>query len=400
MTASSNKDSLVFECYNDPELKRWTHLANANAWKGLLTVEEYAEREQLLGSSEISHKNKSSGAIAKYPKSYHWLGQKYFNLKDTSLPDNGQFSQVVCSCETLNRIGYCIHPHSNGKIEPALIVCIGGVFTFENNRGKGYAKNMITRLNEFYDNIRNKAGGVLELKNLVINLYSEVGEYYSALGYKSMHVPLHRLTKLDEFAEDYCQEGSDENGKYFGFDGYKHLVKLHDVQFKKSLLNLQKKYPEKFIFTVAPDFDIFKWFHYRDIFIGKKSGREIGENLSFGFALSDNSHIIWHHNWTGDSLVIIKIYIQEESIQGKELKLKQLLRKAIEETKVHGLHELEFWNEEIPIEQYPQLFQVLTKLESKSKIFTENGSISAVRPPKGYTAEQVIWDNNTKFCWF
>lgn len=43
---------------------------------------------------------------------------------------------------------------------------------------------MIIKLNEFYDKIRDDANTVLELKNLVINLYSEVGEYYSALGYE------------------------------------------------------------------------------------------------------------------------------------------------------------------------------------------------------------------------
>ncbi|AJR97425.1 ASN_HP2_G0020310.mRNA.1.CDS.1 [Saccharomyces cerevisiae] len=400
MTASSNDDDLIFECYSDPELKRWTHLANAKAWKGILTVQQYADREQLLGSSEISQKNKSNEMMTKYPKSYQWLGQKYFVLKDRSLPDNGKFSQVVSSCETLNRIGYCIHPGSNGKIEPALIVCIGGVFTFENHRGKGYAKKMIIKLNEFYDKIRDDANTVLELKNLVINLYSEVGEYYSALGYESMHVPLHRISKLDELTERYCGEDDDHDGKCLGFDDYRGLVGLHETQFKESLLSLHKENPEKFVFTVAPDFDIFTWFQYRDLFIMNKSGRKAQQNLFFGYALSDNSHIIWHHNWNGDSLIIVKIHIPEETFQRKELKLKKLLRKAIEETKLHGLQELEFWDEEIPIKKYPQLFQLLTELENESKVFSENGSISAVRPPKGYTAEQVIWDNNTKFCWF
>ncbi|CAI4062473.1 hypothetical protein SKDZ_07G3560 [Saccharomyces kudriavzevii ZP591] len=400
MTGSSHEDRLVLECYNDPELKRWTHLANAKNWKGLLTVLEYAEREKMLGSSEISQRDKSNETMIRYARSYQWFGQKYFVLKDRSLPDGGRFSQVVSSCETLNRIGYCVHPTSDEKVEPALIVCIGGVFTSENHRGKGYARSMITKLNDFYDNIRDKADDVLELKNLIINLYSEVGEYYSALGYKSMHVPLHRLTKLDELLESYCREGNDEGGKHLGFDDYGDLVELHEVQFKKSLLSLHDKNPEKFIFTVAPDLDIFKWFQYRDIFIMKKSGRETQENLSFGFASSDNSHIIWHHNWNGDSLIIVKIYIPEESLQRKELKLKKLLKKAIEETKIHGLRELEFWDEEIPIKQYPRLFQLLTKMESESKVFSENSSISAVRPPKGYTAEEVIWDNNTKFCWF
>ena len=40
MTASSHEDNLVFECYNDPELKKWTHLANAKVWKGILTVQQ------------------------------------------------------------------------------------------------------------------------------------------------------------------------------------------------------------------------------------------------------------------------------------------------------------------------------------------------------------------------
>ncbi|CAI2007249.1 hypothetical protein SEUBUCD646_0G03690 [Saccharomyces eubayanus] len=400
MTASSLEDNLLLECYSDPELRRWTHLANARVWKGLLTLDQYVEREQVLGSSEISQKDKSDETISRFPKSYQWLGQKYFVLKDTSLPDNGKFSQVVSSCETLNRIGYCIHPGSNGKIEPALIVCIGGVFTFENHRGKGYAKSMITKLNEFYDNIRNEAGGVLELKNLLINLYSEVGDYYSPLGYKSMHVPLHHLTKLNEITEYYCQGGSDANGKYLGFDDYEDLVKLHEGQFNKSLMKLHKNNPEKFIFTIAPDIDIFKWFQYRDLFIMKRSGRESQEKLSFGFALSDNSHIIWHHNWNGNSLIIVRIYIPEETIQRKEAKLKQLLSQAIKETQDRGMHAVEFWDSEIPVKQYPQLFQLLTELEDDSKLFSDNGSISAVRPPKGYTADKVIWDNNTKFCWF
>ncbi|CAI4062981.1 hypothetical protein N7582_002267 [Saccharomyces uvarum] len=400
MTASSHEDNLVFESYSDPELRKWTHSANARVWKGLLTLEQYVEREQVMASSEISQKDKSDETISKYPKSYQWLGQRYFVLKDTSLPYDGKFSQVVSSCETLNRIGYCIHPRSNGKIEPALIVCIGGVFTIENHRGKGYAKSMITKLNEFYDNIRDKSEGALELKNLLINLYSEVGDYYSPLGYKSMHVPLHRLAKLNELTEYYCQGVSDANGKYLGFDDYEELVELHEEQFNKSLMELHKNNPEKFIFTVAPDSDIFKWFQERDLFIMKGSGRESQENLSFGFALSDNSHIIWHHNWNGNSLIIVKIYIPEESLQRKEAKLKQLLSKAIKETQNHGMHEVEFWDSEIPVKQYPQLFQLLTKLEDDSKVFSDNGSLSAVRPPKGYTADEVIWDNNTKFCWF
>lgn len=392
-------DNFEFTNYDDDEIIQFTHLNNSAAWKGLLTSEDYVEREKILRSTDIASKSQTPELQEKYPEGHKWLGLKYFILKNKSLPDNTKTSQIVSSCETLNRLGYCIHPGSNGKIEPALIICIGGVFTEQKFRGKGYAAKMINALNKFYDDLRTNYGDKSPLiKNMVITLYSEVDNYYEVFGYHSLHVPLHHITKFDEFLNRYCDNSIIDNGRYLEFNGYEDLVALHDAQFEQSLDKLAKENPKKFVFTVKPDLDIFKWFQERDVFIMKKTGNGEDE-LPFGFALPDQSHVIWHHNWNDGVLIITKIYISKKD-KPKEETLKQLIGHAILEAQKAKLSKVQFWDEEIPIEDYPQLNSLINELEDTRLIYKTNGSVSAVRPPAGYTAENIIWDNNTKFCWF
>lgn len=389
---------LKFINYDDPEIIRFTHLNNSEAWKGLLTAEQYAQREQILGSTDISQKDKSPEIQELYPNGYKHLGIKYFILKDESLPDTDKFSQIVSSCETLNRLGYCIRPGSNGVVEPALIVCIGGVFTESKFRGKGYAGKMIQMLNQYYDELIEANPDSVLLKNLIINLYSEVDNYYEKFGYHSFHVPLHYITQLDKFMLEYCPDKLSE-GKFLNHDDYQHLIDVHDNNFKENLVKLHNANPEKFIFTVKPDLDIYKWFQDRDIFIAKTVNKLTEGNedtLKFGFELNDGSHIIWHHNWNGNLLVIVTIHMKQNDRET----LLQLIGQAILEAQRYNLTKIQFWNEELPLEEYPQLLQTLQKLEKKDKLYAVNGSISAVRPPTGFDKDAIIWDNNTKFCWF
>lgn len=400
MTIAPSDKNLKFEENTDPEVIRYTHLKNGVIWKGPLTKEEYADREYVLGHSGICLKGDSAEIKEQFPAFHKLLGIKYFVFKDEDLPKKGKTSQIVSSCETLGRLGYCIHPDSNGKVELTLVICIGGVFTMPEHRGKGYARIMIESLNKYLDSARDDPEAPPLLRHMVINLYSEIGEYYAKTGYSSMHVPLHIITQLDEFFERYCDNEVLEEGRYLGFDDYEDLVELQQNQFQSHLQELHRENPKAFIFTVAPDIDIYKWFAIRDLFIMEKSKR-IKNDLKFGFALRDNSHIIWHHHWNEDTLIVIKVFINNDtSMRGRQQTLKELLAYAIAETKSAQLKKLVFWDEEIPIKQFPTLFELLTELEHESKVYAENSSLSAVRPPLGYTSDDIIWDNNAKFCWF
>lgn len=413
------KNNLIFLNYEDNEIKHFTHMRNSATWRGLLSNEEYVEREKLLGSTSIANKDQDAELQRLYPECSKWLGVKYFAVKDQNLPNIDKYSQVVSSCETLNRIGYCIRPGSNNnEIEPALIVCIGSVFTDVRHRGKGYASYMINSLNKYYDDVRDQYGSQSKLiQNMVINLYSEIDDYYEKFGYHSMHIPLHNITNFELILQQYCKykpgthinstDGKDINtvqgGKFLGFDGYEHLIILQDTQFKQNLYRLAEREPNKFIFTVKPDLDIFIWFHVRDIFVRRKLSPEHETNdieIPFGFSLTDNSHVIWHHHWSKNTLILLKLYIANNDNTSKEDVLRQLLKQSILEAHRRNLSKVQFWDEEIPLKMYPELNQILHNSEDKSQLYQVNGSVSAVRPPIGLTLEDIIWDNNTKFCWF
>lgn len=396
---SSTSDFVKFEQYDDAEIMRFTHLRNSAAWKGQQTAEEYADREKVLGSSEVAQKHLSKEIQEKYPAGHEWLGLKYFVLKDTRLPLVGKTSQIVSSCETLNRLGYCTTPTSGGKIVPCLNVCIGGVFTPEEFRGRGYAKQMINALNEFYDKVRDTPGAPTFIKNIVITLYSEVGDYYSQMGYKTMHVPLHNITHLDELSEEYCGDTQAATGSAITWENYQHLIELEDTQFQKKLLESHKANPDAFVFMVKPDMDIFKWFQHRDVFIQHKTGNGT-EPRDFGFVSdSDQSHVMWHHNWNDNKLVITKVYIPD-STPDKEAVLRVLISRSIAEAKSAKLATLQWWDSEIPLTQFPELQKVLHRVCDDKELYAQNGSISAARPPAGFDNETIVWEENSKFCWF
>ena len=394
-----SSEFLKFEKYDDPEIMRFTHIQNSDAWKGLQTTDEYADREQYLGQSEVAQNHLNAEIQKKFPEGHEWFGLKYFTLRDTRIPFLGKTSQIVSSCETLNRLGYCTTPTSGGKIEPCLNVCIGGVFTPQRFRGHGYAKIMINSLNKFYDDLRNTPGAPTFIKNIVITLYSEVGEYYSQMGYKTMHVPLHNISHMDELFDEYCSGVEGSSGSAITWENYQHLIDLQDDQFQKKLQTSQKSNPDSFVFMIKPDMDIFKWFQYRDIFIQKKTNNGTTP-CNFGFESDkDQSHVIWHHNWNDSKLVITKVYIPDTT-EDKEAALRVLLLWSISEAKSANLSTLQWWDSEIPLSDYPELEKILHKVCDAKELYAQNGSVSAVRPPEGFDDETIVWEENSKYCWF
>lgn len=399
MTVATER-KLSFEETTDPEVIEYTHTVNAATWKYELTVPDYCERERILGSSGIATKGASKEMKKRFPVGHELFGLKYFVLKDNELDASSKTSQIVVSCEALCRLGYAIHPNSDGQVVPILTVCVGAVFTAPEHRGNGLARVMIHSLNEYYDKLGADPNAPDFVKNTIINLYSEVGEYYAKNGYHSLHVPLHVVTDPGMLLDQYCSKVLKESGRTLGFDDYGDLVDLQKKQFESRLKRLHEEQPQNFIFTVAADFDIYQWFMLRDQFLRDKTQKH-REELKFGVALKDNSHIIWHHLWSGKTLVILKVFMDDDqSSEDCENTLRQLISHAIVEMKECGLTSLEFWDEEIPIKKFPDLYSVLSDMKHSSKLFEKNDSLSAMKPPRGYEMDRVTWDNNTKFCWF
>ncbi|AGO11931.1 AaceriAGR250Cp [[Ashbya] aceris (nom. inval.)] len=384
---------LVLEEYTDKELADFTHSHNSNAWKtDCLTIEQYVERENLLGNSDVANPSKLADIQQRFPEYQELLGLKYFVLKDTSLPCTDKYSQVVSSCETLNRVGWGIHNGSSGSMEPILTVCVGVVYTLPEHRGKGYAKELVTRVNSHYDRIAEKRDSFMKYK--VMFLYSEVGEYYNQVGYTSRYVPLHRISDLSGFRQQYCREPV-QPVRVLGFNDYEDLVELQRQGFKTRLQELYQRNDDSFVFTVEPSLPIYQWFQLRDQFMATATNRL--ERKRFGAALSNGSHVIWHHNWAEGTLLILKAHLAGDSPTEEDLRL--LLHEAVFEAEASGLVKIEFWDQEFDRDRCSELFAWL-ELHEPSNMYIQNGSISAMRLPDGIEPSKAIWANNTKFSWF
>lgn len=400
MTRTQTKN-LSFEQVEDLDVIEFTHAQNGATWTPpFMSNKDYIGRERVLRTSAIGQKDKSPEMQKRFPNGSKYLGIKYYVLKDLDLPATSKTSQIVASCETLNRVGLIASPQSEGKIQPALSVCIGGVYTIPEHRRKGYGGQMITRLNQFYDDISQQPDAPDLVRTVVITLYSEVGEYYSKFGYSSCHVPVHEVTELDKVVKDYCGgEPEADGGKNLDFEGCQSLVERQTREFSQRLISLQEKNPNASVFTVEPDSDNFKFFHHRALY--HKSFVEPDAPVTFGYALPNGSHIVWHHNyWPGTrSLYLLKLHISEES-SDKEGDFKKLLAHAVSEAKRAKLTVLQFWNSEVGYQPWLATFMEFLKIiEPSSNLYHENSSLSAIRI-SGVESENIIWDNNTKFCWF
>ncbi|CEP60597.1 uncharacterized protein LALA0_S01e14598g [Lachancea lanzarotensis] len=395
--------NLVFEPVVDPEVIRFTHLQNGKTWKPeFMTMKDYVEREHILGTCDISSADGSLEMQNRFPEASQYLGIKYFVLKDLGLPHTSKTSQIVSSCETLNRVGWAVTPKSQGAMRPVLSACIGGVFTIPEYRGRKYAAEMMIRLNEYYDGISSAPDAPDLLQNIVIFLFSEVGEYYSKFGYVSRPAPLHTVEKLDEVLEAYCGGDSLDNkdGSHLGYDCGDDLIELERQAFIGDVQKAHSDHPESFVFTLEPSKDIYKLFHERSLF--QKKFLDPDSQVQFGYSLENGSHIIWHLNyWPHQrSLYILNLHNSGETAAEKELNLKKLIARAVQEAQKHGVEFLQFWDTELGQQDWSNSFMTfLQKVEKPSNLYQENPSLSAIRVAN-VKAENILWVNNTKLCWF
>ncbi|SCU84985.1 LAFA_0D13212g1_1 [Lachancea sp. 'fantastica'] len=399
----SEKRNLVFELVLDPEVIKFTHMQNAASWRpDFMTMMDYTQRERMLGSCEVSKADASQEMQTRFPDSSQYLGIKYYVLKDLDLPHTSKTSQIVSSCETLNRVGLAVTPKSQGAVRPVLTACIGGVFTIPEHRGRKYGGEMIKRLNKYLDGISSPPDAPEFVQDIVTVLYSEVGEFYSKFGYVSRPVPLHTVEALDEILDSYC--GGDsvarKDGYNIGFDCGDHLIDLEKQEFVQDLQKAHSKHPDAFVFSVEPSKDIYKWFHERFLF--QKKFLDPESQVEYGYALNNGSHVIWHLNYWPDekALYILKVYTSGETIAERDANLKDLMARTIQEAKKNGVERLQFWNSELGQQDWSKPFMAsLQKKEKPSNLYQENPSLSAIRIAN-VKPEDIVWEHNAKFCWF
>lgn len=373
MTKNNN---LVLEPISDPEVIRFTHLNNSEAWKSKLTKDQYADREWKIGCESSLGRRKVDEK----------LGIFHYVLRDLSIQSDNKTDNIVASCETMNRRAWRID-EQNGELKEIKCACIGGVFTLKDHRKKGYAAEMITRLNDAVDKQLGPGGFTF--------LYSEVGEYYSKFGYESHEVPVHTfqpqnspLAKLPK--SDY---------HFLKYDDYERLVESQYKHVRENLIKTSATLDsDRCLVTLVPDIDIYNWFHDRDIFISKVLRPEV-QLEHFGAVLNGtNDHIIWLHDWNEDKLVIVRVYNENEhDVKSFE----KLISIAAEEAQLYNFKSISIWDSSLGEDKrhHDEALKLVEQFEG-AKTFQPNSSMSAIRFHDKTAKGHYSWENNDKWCWF
>lgn len=399
----TSKNYKLFEITDDQEMIEYCHRKNAVTWgSDLYNTDQYILREKHLKEQTICSTPIISSSLEKYRK---YLGAKYFTFLDLSLPSKDKFSQIVSSCETLNRVGYIQPPNSTSSI-PSLSICIGGVFTPAEFRGRGYASAMIEHLNRFYDDIStsNESGDSF-LTHTTMFLYSEVGDFYKKFGYQSRHIPVHEFIndaslvdhvtkdlKLSSYQEDVIPLNLDHDD-----NNLKECIKQEILECER--LSACKSTMGKYRFFLMPDLDIYKWFKARDVFISNIAFSDLIDEhpLVDGYKIKDTkSHVIWHHNWNESKLYVLKLYIEDD----KNVEdLTVLLVKCLEELKKYNIKKLVLWDDDLKIADKNE-FLASFSAHNGVHLKAENGSLSAIRAIWIDDINRLEWINNSKYLWF
>lgn len=368
-------DQLQLIHVTDRDLIDFTRFHNSGTWKGFLSVEDFILREYVLN------------------KSPHCDNIMIFLL----LHGNDK----VCSCELLIRDGIKFERNKEITVSTG---CISAVYTYQEFRSKGYAKIMIDR--------------VIEQCKILLDgfvfLYSEIGEYYTRLGFKSFHVPM--LTR--EVSGDAVHFKGDNDividGNCLQFVRFHQFKELIDLYKKYNYHEIRQKVAKDGKTRISIDVHerIFDWFHLRAKFLTYKATKlkvpidftdhddtvakfNHLDPKNFGLKISVNgnvkAYIIWTYDFKADAtqyLTVLNLF----AVPGYESYKLKLLRYTEDYMKLLGISTLKIWSSDIDNKEF------------NGKVST-NPSLGAIRmiteeDDKRLESGEIIWENNNKIPWF
>ncbi|CAK9439902.1 uncharacterized protein LODBEIA_P40020 [Lodderomyces beijingensis] len=406
----ASKQSVDYELVQltDQQVIDFTRVQNSQSWKGALSTQDYVLREHVLGKAQMT-------------------ADKLLVFMLKSKDDD---ATPLCSIELLIRPAWKYENIDGScKRRQVLSGCIGGVYTYEDHRGNGYARIMVDHLVQFA-----KRNDVLGTDGFVF-LYSEIGEYYTKNGFKSFAVDLIKIKiKTTEPApvDPQVATSKDDHFELVEYHQFQHLMELYAAKLDADITK-QVQSDNKSRVALVPNSDIIDWFHLRAKYVTYKlfppphspnidftsgSYNEIREQLqhshpkTFGIKLTTTTtsteslagFIIWTIDWsspTSNKATVIKLVSLHDDTQVLQKLLDHMVA-HIAATKIEGqsTSEIVIWESEVcgPVKLY---------LEERYGAVTgaENGSRSAalmcdVSEDDKLRRGQLVWEENSKLCWF
>ncbi|EGV64067.1 hypothetical protein PSN45_003840 [Yamadazyma tenuis] len=391
MTAGDPNNYVLEQINHDGELVDFTRLQNSQAWKGILTSEEYTFRERLLGNCDMTQ------------------DLRVYVLKDINNP-----SEALCSIELLIRDAL-VYDKVDGKVVHRKVRsgCIGGVFTYKQHRRRGYARIMVNKLVDLCQ--------AELLEDGFLFLYSEVDEFYAESGFVSMEVPVvvipvdHETpTRFTGHQGVEVPEGSLVPLGFAEFEDVMNVYRKHSLQD----IEARTRTDGKTHLTIVPDHRSFDWYHVRAKYVhGKVHDLKLKIDLGkmdqvfslfktvgpeiFGFKLENKGEllgfIVWTFDWTPEKFVVkvLLIHVCDGHHQSLRLKLLGYLKEYIQ-FYGEGFTKMEVWGSELQPTGV-DLNSVGTVIPNASRSAMQ---MMVAKDQDHLKKGEVVWDNNNKLPWF
>ncbi|ODV76948.1 uncharacterized protein CANTADRAFT_8125 [Suhomyces tanzawaensis NRRL Y-17324] len=391
---------------SDIDVINYTRSRNAVSWKGALSAEDYVLRERVLGKSR---------ATTTTP---HRLAVFVLRRKGTTEP--------LASCELFIRSAWRVDYVDSVPVKRQVLCgCVGGVFTYPENRKQGLGKIMIDQLVE-HSKLSKYVG-----PDGYTFLYSEIGEYYTQFGFKSFAVPLTNIS-LDDKGDEH-DLGNHELIYYHQFDEY---YQYYSDQVQRNTLK-QVEADKKSRVTIAPTSDYVNWFHLRSKYISYKLFYEHKEPSKMDFANATYEQILarfedtepkvygiklvdeakewyaaitWTLDFSGDTenyATVLKIIIKDgHDRDSNTIKLFKLMKQYLRSFDKIG-NDFNQRTTKIVLWQSEVSELVLSFLVEKwgSKHGIDNSSRSAIlmhnhEDEENLKQGKLLWEGNDKLPWF
>ncbi len=372
--------SLLILTHPTIEEKRITWAKNHVMWGGALSVEDYLKREEsLMTASSLTR----DGGIS------HWI-----LVEKDSEPNN---RPIYASSESIRKRAY-VRPAGSNEIKEAICHGIGGVFSYEEYRGHGYASRMMRDLGETLKTYQ----GTEAVPVAFSALWSDIGKQFYAkhgwLAFPSTHV---------EFQPAPSPESLDV--KRLSGNDLPKLAKDDEAMIKASML---KANDGKTHVTVAPDMPHLEWHRVRETFLTRILFGRIPETR--GALVGQPGSRIWVV-WTrayygkpddpkaGNALYILRLIIEdeeqpetEERLQRRAEGFKAVIQAAQNECIEWKLRHVELWNPS------PLVQKLIDNVGIEhTPVERATSSIPSImwHGPGSGKPEGLEWVKNEKFCW-
>ncbi|VVT54245.1 uncharacterized protein SAPINGB_P003979 [Magnusiomyces paraingens] len=273
---------------------------------------------------------------------------------ETPTKDNGQLN-ILSSLVLFPRPVTVVE---KGKAPQEVISpSIMAVVTPPEYRGKGYASHLLREITKIIDQ---------QAKDNKVNfstLWSEVGEYYSAFGYKSL-TPEELYIDLSEAAPVESTFYTDlDEFSWLGTADFENLAQVDKTKLIKEMITATEGDGITRV-AINPDADFFRFFWGSSTFDAHTTYPEIipalpviGEIDDEYFPLKTGArygpvYIIWEINFGSDTVRVVRIHIDDTStLTSQELAnhLAVLLGAAVSQAFKWKLSSVTFWKGDTPV---------------------------------------------------